>query len=169
MVSDGNHKRMDSITPPFFITRNIIIFICACFGIIFAVIYFESIPNQTVGEGMDSRVNTVYFTIRNYIFSGPEGDEWYDEYKKHAIYKKFKTVYPESVDEFGFTTNGTPILNVHQYDSHGNAVDLTFLKCGDVIPFCYHVSCFLYGNPHPNAAPFEAAFDFLDNAECLQE
>lgn len=158
---------MDLITALSFFTRNRIILVCVCVVIISVVAYFESVPNQTTGRSVDDRIKAAYFTIRNSIFSEPEGDEWYGEYKKHTIYKKFKTMYPESTDEFSFTTNGTPVLRVYQYDNHGNVMDLTLLKCGGMMPFCYDVSCLLYGNASHKGVPFEPAFEFLDSAECL--
>ena len=157
---------MDQLIPPLFLTKYAIL-VYAGAMVVLTVAYFESIPNQTAGEGIDDKIKAVYFTIRNFVFSEPEGNEWYDEYKKHPIYKKFKIKYPDSVDEFSFTINGTPMLMVKQYDVHGNAMKLTLFKCGDLMPFCYWVHCHPHTDTGDEARPFEHAFEFIDSAECL--
>lgn len=155
--------------PSSFFSARYAFFTYAFIVLVLMVAYFESVPNQTAGDGVDDRIKAVYFSIRNFIFTEPEGEEWYGEYKKHTVYKKFKAKYPDSVDDFGFTINDTPMLDIEQHDTHGSSMTLTLFKCGDLMPFCYWVYCTPYEGTIDGGHPFEHAFDFIDSAECLQD
>ena len=156
---------MDAINSYFFTKRRVIL---ACTGatILLGIIYIELTQVQTTGIVIGDRIKAVYFAIKNTVFSEPEGLKAYNALTEHAIYQKFKSMYPDSTDDFGMSTDGTPILRVEQYDSHGNRMYLQILRGDDVLPFYYSVHC---KNSKSQGVPFEAAFDFLDDVKCLQD
>ena len=160
---------MDIIMPLSFFNRKRTALVCAFIMIILVIAYFESMPNQAGGKSLDDKIKNTYFIIKNSIFTEPEGDEWYAEYKKHAIYKKFKSVYPDSVDDFWVDYYGSPVLEVKQKDSHGNTIGLMIYRGDDMFPFYYDVHCLTYSNIGNSGVAFEDAFDYLDNTKCLQD
>lgn len=90
-----------------------------------------------------------------------------DEFREHEIYKKFKAMYPNSIESYDL--HPSPMLEVKQSDSHDNTLDLTFSKGDDVRPYYYSVFCNTDRWLNPQGVPFEAAFDFLDDNDCLQD
>ena len=159
---------METMTPLSFFNRNKTVLICASIVLLFVIAYFESIPNQAGGRCVNDQITNFYFAIKNSIFTEPEGDEWYAEFKKHAIYKKFKSVYPNSTDDFGVDFYGSSTLEVGQTDSHGNIIYLMIFRGDAEFPFYYHVYCHTDRNiKGDDGASFESAFGYLDNTRCL--
>ena len=90
-----------------------------------------------------------------------------DEFREHEIYKKFKSMYPNSTESYALYEN--PGLEVEQSDNHNNnTLRLLISKGDDVRPYYYSVICSTDRWLKPQGVPFEAAFDFLDDNDCLQ-
>ena len=159
---------MEMINTLSFFNRNRTVLVCASIVLLLVIIYFESIPNQAGGRCVDDKIKNSYFAIKNSIFDEPEGNEWYAEFKKHAIYKKFKSLYPNSTDNFSVDFYGSSTLEVEQTDSYGNIIYLMIFRGDAEFPFYYHVYCHTDRNiKGDGGAPFESAFDYLDNTKCL--
>ena len=89
-----------------------------------------------------------------------------DEFREHEIYKKFKSMYPNSTESYALYES--PGLEVEQSDNHNNTLSLMISKGDDVRPYYYSVICSTDRWLKPQGVPFEAAFDFLDDNDCLQ-
>lgn len=86
-----------------------------------------------------------------------------DEFREHAIYKKFKSVYPNSTETAYLYIN--TILHVEQSDIYGNKILLSISKTSYTYP--YHFFYAICTNN--NGAMLEEVFDFLDDNDCLQD
>lgn len=89
-----------------------------------------------------------------------------DEFREHEIYKKFKSMYPNSTESYALYER--PALEVKQSDNHNNTLSLMILKGDDIHPY-YSVICSTDRWLKPQGVPFEATFDFLDDNDCLQD
>ena len=149
-------------------TRTQIIIACAAVAIaILAVAYVESIPGQIPGTSISDRTRTLYFAVKNAAFSEPVGIEGYVELKKHSIYQKFKSMYPNSTDDFGVAIDGSVVLTVSQYDNDGNKLRLT-MRYDDRSPFPFNIGVGCVGGAYPFQVPSPGdAFAYLDNQKCL--
>ena len=90
-----------------------------------------------------------------------------DEFREHEIYKKFKLMYPNSTESYSLYES--PALEVKQSDNHNNTLNLMILKGDDIHAYYYSVICDTDRWLKPQGVPFEAAFDFLDDNDCLQD
>lgn len=113
----------------------------------FAVTYLELLPNQMPGTSVGDRMRTLYFAVKNAMLDEPPGIEGYNELQKSTVYKKFKSMYPNSTDEFRVAIDGSTVLTVSQHDRHGNHLELDLqYKEG----FVYRaISCLSAPDRHP--------------------
>ncbi len=89
-----------------------------------AVTYLESLPNQIPGTSAGDRMKTLYFAVKNAMLDESPEIKGYTELQKSPVYKKFKSMYPNSTDEFRVAIDGSTVLTVSQHDIHGNRLEL---------------------------------------------
>ena len=105
----------------------------------------------------------------NYKYSGTiteEDKKIFSMFRDHDIYKKFKAMYPDSVEKTA--PSNVHILEATYSDNNNNSIMLMMVFDNKNYSYWYFVACSTDRFLKPNGGLNIEAFDFLEDNECIQ-
>ena len=96
-----------------------------------------------------------------------EDKKIFSMFREHDIYKKFKTMYPDSTEKV--SPSKAHILEARYNDSYNNEIMLMMIFDNENYHYWYYVACSSDRFMKPNGGIGIEAFDYLENNQCILE